>query len=164
MMAHSDLFFYVSALVLGIVSGMRSLMALAVLALTLSRRPELAPAGALARWLSFRAVAIVLGVATLAELVVDKLPRTPNRTALGPFVGRLLFGGLAGAALVEVGRLNPWIGAACGVVGAICGTFGMFHARRFAGRATGLRDPYIGAVEDVIAIAIASTVVAMLAG
>jgi hypothetical protein len=42
------------------------------------------------------------------------------------------------------------------------GTFGMFHARRFAGRVTGIRDPYIGAVEDVLAIAIAASVVAQL--
>ena len=54
--------------------------------------------------------------------------------------------------------------AACGAVGAIAGTFGMFHARRFAGRVTGISDPYIGAIEDVVAIAIAATVVARLVG
>ena len=164
MPVHSDFFFYTSALILGFVSGMRSMMALAVLSLTLTRRPELAPAAAPVAWFTLRPVAIVLGLAALGELITDKLPRTPNRIALGPFVGRLILGALAGAAVVQLGRINPWIGAACGAIGAITGTFGMFYVRRYAGRATGISDPYLGAVEDVLAIAIASTVVAMLVG
>ena len=164
MPAHSDFFFYVSALILGFVAGMRSVMPLAVLSLTLARRPELVPGSAPAQWLTLRPLAILLGLSALGELVIDKLPRCPNRIALGPFVARLLLGGVAGAALVEMGRINPWIGAACGAIGAIVGTLVMFYLRRYAGRATGIRDPYIGAVEDVLAIAIASTVVAMLVG
>ncbi|HEY5086285.1 MAG TPA: DUF4126 family protein [Gemmatimonadaceae bacterium] len=166
MPVHSDFFFYTSALILSFVSGMRSMMALAVLSLTLTRRPELAPAAAAApvEWFTLRPLAIVLGLAALGELIADKLPRTPNRIALGPFVGRLALGALAGAALVQLGRINPWIGAACGVIGAIAGTFGMFYLRRYAGRATEISDPYLGAIEDVLAIAIASTVVAMLVG
>jgi uncharacterized membrane protein len=164
MPVHSDFFFYTSALILGLVSGMRSMMALAVLSLTLTRRPELAPAAAPVEWFTLRPLAIVLGLAALGELIADKLPRTPNRIALGPFVGRLALGALAGAALVQLGRINPWIGVACGSIGAIAGTFGMFYLRRYAGRATGISDPYLGAVEDVLAIAIASTVVAMLVG
>jgi uncharacterized membrane protein len=164
MPAHSDFFFYTAALVLGVVSGMRTMMAPAILALTLHRRPELVPHAAPARLLALLPIAIILGLATLAELVVDKLPQTPNRIALGPFVGRLLFGAVAGTALVQVGELNPWIGAAFGAAGAIASTLGMFYARRFAGRVTGIRDPYIGATEDVIAIALAATVVAMLVG
>ena len=164
MPVHSDIFFYVAALILGFVAGMRSIMPLAVLALTLSRRPELTPAADPVRWLTLRPLAIILGLAAIAELVGDKLPRTPNRIALGPFVGRLLLGSLAGAALVQLGKIDPWIGAACGAVGAIVGTLVMFYLRRSAGRATGIRDPYLGVVEDVLSIAIASTVVAMLVG
>jgi uncharacterized membrane protein len=159
---HSDAFFYISAVLLGVVAGMRSMMAPAILALTLARRPELAPASAPASWLAMRPVAIVLGLMALGELVADKLPRTPNRTALGPFLARMITGGFTGAAFMQVGQRNVWIGVACGVIGAILGTFGGFHARRNADRITGMRDPYIGALEDVIAIAIAGTVMAML--
>jgi uncharacterized membrane protein len=159
---HSELFFWVSAFLLGIVAGMRSMMAPAVLALTLSRRPEYVPNTAPAHWFALVPIAVILVISALGELVADKLPRTPNRTALGPFVVRLASGAITGAALVQIGGVNAWAGAACGAVGAIVGTFGMFHARRFAGRVTGIRDPYIGAVEDVVAIAIAASVAAQL--
>jgi len=161
---HSEFFVCASAFILGVVAGMRSMMAPAVLALTLWRRPEYVPASAPAQWLALFPVAVVLGIAALGELVADKLPMTPNRIALGPFVARLVTGSITGAALVQVGGINPWAGAACGAVGAIAGTFGMFHARKFAGRVTGISDPYIGAIEDIVAIAIAATVVARLVG
>ncbi|MEO8946032.1 MAG: DUF4126 family protein [Gemmatimonadaceae bacterium] len=162
MPVHSDPFFYISALILGFVAGMRTMMPVAILAITLCRRPELAPASNPVHWLTLRPVAILISLAALGELVVDKLPRTPNRIALGPFLGRLILGGFAGAALMQLGGISAWIGAACGTVGAIVGSLVMFYLRRVAGRTTGIRDPYIGAVEDVLAIAIASTVVAML--
>lgn len=159
---HSDAFFYISAVLLGVVAGMRSMMAPAILALTLARRPELAPASAPASWLAMRPVAIVLGLMAIGELVADKLPRTPNRTALGPFLARMITGGFTGAAFMQVGQRNAWIGVACGVIGAMLGTFGGFYARRNVDRITGMKDPYIGALEDVIAIAIAGAVMAML--
>lgn len=159
---HSDLFFFTSAVLLGVVAGMRSMMAPAILALTLSRRPELAPTVAPSQWFALHPIAIILGLVAIGELVADKLPSTPNRTALGPFVGRLVTGAITGAAFIQIGHINGWIGAACGAIGAILGTFGAFHARRYVGRATGIRDPYVGALEDVIAIAIAAAVMAML--
>ena len=164
MPVHSDFFFYVSALVIGVVAGMRTLMAPAIFSLTLSRRPELAPVTIPAQWFMLHGIAIILGLGALGELVVDKLRRTPNRTSLGPFVARIVSGAITGAAIVEMGQLNPWGGAALGATGAVIGAFGGFHARRFAGRKTGISDPFLGALEDVIAIAIAVTVVAQLAG
>ena len=162
MTIHSDTFFYTSAILLGVVAGMRSMMVPAILALTLSRRPEVAPAASPGHWFAMRPVAIILGLSALGELIVDKLPQTPSRTALGPFIVRIASGAFTGAALLQIGQLNLWIGAACGTIGALIGTFGGFHARRYIGRATGIRDPYIGALEDVVAIAIAGTVMAML--
>jgi uncharacterized membrane protein len=162
MPAHSEFFFYISAALLGVVAGMRSMMPLAALAITMSRRPELVPAIAPIRWFAMRAVAIVLSLAAIGEIIVDKLPRTPNRTALAPFLGRVISGGITGAAVVQLGHINAWIGAGLGVAGAIIGTFGAFHARRWLGKTTGIRDPYIGALEDAIAIAIAAAVLATL--
>ena len=164
MTIHSDLFFYVSALLLGIVAGMRTMMAPAVLAIALFRRPELAPATAPAQWFFLRPVALLLGFAALGEIVGDKLPWVPNRTAAGPLVGRLASGAVTGAVLVQLGHIDPWVGAAYGAIGALIGAFGGFHARRFAGRVTGIKDPFVGALEDVIAIALAVSVVAMLVG
>lgn len=140
------------------------MMAPAILSLMLSRRPELAPVSIPAQWFVLRGIAILFGLGALGELVGDKLPRTPNRTAVGPLVARIVSGAVTGAAIVEMGQINPWGGAALGAIGALIGAFGGFHARRFVGRKTGISDPFIGTLEDVIAIAIAVTVVAQLAG
>jgi uncharacterized membrane protein len=159
---HSDLFYLTSALLLGIVAGMRSMMAPAILALILSRRPELAPPVSPASWFAHPSAAIVLGLAALAELVGDKLPKCPNRTALGPFVARMVTGGVTGAAFLQIAHLNAWLGAALGVIGAIAGTFGGFHARRAVVRSTRIKEPYVGLLEDIIAIAIAASIVSQL--
>lgn len=163
MPVHSDFFFCACALILGLVAGMRTVMAPAVFALALSRRPELVPPVSPAQWFTPLPLANLLGLAALGELVTDKLPRTPNRTAFGPFIARLVSGAVTGAAVVQVGRINLWFGVVCGAIGALVGTFGMFHVRRFVGRVTRIRDPFIGAMEDIIAIALAVSVVASLA-
>jgi uncharacterized membrane protein len=160
---HSDFFFCISAVVLGLVAGMRSMMAPAALAFILTRRPEVAPAAIPVHWFTLRPLAIVFGLLTVGELVADKLPMTPNRIALGPFLGRIVGGSLTGAAFVQVGGINPWIGAACGAVGAVASTFGVFHLRKFVGRVTGISDPFVGTMEDIVAVALAVSVVAALA-
>lgn len=162
MPVHSSLYFLIAALVLGFVAGMRSMMPLAALSITIWRHPEIAPATSPAHWFTLRALEIIFVLAALGELIGDKLPRTPNRTALGPFVGRIASGSLTGAALVQLGGVDPWTGAACGAIGAVASTFGMFHARRLVGRVTGIRDPYVGAMEDVLAIALVVIVIATL--
>lgn len=161
---HSAFFFCISALLLGIVCGMRTLVAPAVLALTLSRRPELVPPATPAHWFTHPAVAVLLGLAALGELIGDKLPQTPNRTALAPFLARVASGAICGAAVVQLGLMNEWIGAGFGAVGAAAATIGMFHLRRYAGRVSHIGDPYIGAIEDALAIAIAATVLALALG
>ena len=151
-----------AALLLGFVAGMRTMTPPALLAITLTRRPELVPAVAPAQWFTHRILAIGFGLAALGELVGDKLPQTPNRTALGPFVARLASGGICGATLLQLAAMNPWLGAVCGAVGAAAGAIGMFHLRIAAARTTGIRDAYIGATEDVLAIAIAASVIAFV--
>ncbi len=161
---HTDLFYIIAALLLGAVAGMRTMLAPAAVALTLWRRPELAPRVAPGSWLALPFVAVLLIIAALAELVGDKLPRTPNRTALAPFLARVISGGVVGAVVMQTGHMHAWLGALAGVVGAVVSTIGMFNARRAFGARTGIADPYVGALEDVIALAIAATVLAMLVG
>ena len=159
---HSSLFLIVAALLLGAVCGMRTFVAPAVLAFALSRRPDLVAPVAPVHWFTSSAVAVILAIAAIGELIGDKLPQTPNRTALAPFVARTISGGICGASIAQLGSLNLWLGVLCGSVGAAASTIGMFHARRSVVATTGIRDPYIAVVEDVIAIAIATSVIAAL--
>ncbi|MGH7519548.1 MAG: DUF4126 family protein, partial [Gemmatimonadales bacterium] len=86
------------AFAIGVVAGLRSMTAPAAVAwaacfgwLHLEPTPLAFLGSAVARY--------VLLALMLGELVVDKLPFTPGRTRPGPFAGRILAGGLAGAAL-----------------------------------------------------------------
>lgn len=152
------------AFALGVVSGMRSFLAIAVVSVTLSRRPELPPPVGPAIWLMLRPIAIVLALCAVAELVADKFPRIGSRIAIGPLVARIVTGALSGAAAAQVAHVDGWKGGLVGAVGAIVGAFGFYHLRQWVDRISGIRDPYVGAAEDVVALAIAATAMATLLG
>jgi uncharacterized membrane protein len=138
------------AFAIGIIAGLRSMTAPAIVAwaahlgwLDLSRTPIAFLGSAVATY--------VLTALMLLELVADKLPQTPNRTALGPFLGRILAGALAGSALNGASGRSLFFGALLGGLGGIVGTFGGFQAR--AGLARALKVPYVAAVaEDIVAV------------
>ncbi|MBA2598140.1 MAG: DUF4126 family protein, partial [Chloroflexia bacterium] len=90
---------------LGVVAGLRSQLPLALLALAAGRGYFNVGAHAPLRLLGEPVARRVLGLAAIGEFVGDKLPMTPSRLSPGSFAGRLLFGGLAGAAVAaEAGR------------------------------------------------------------
>jgi uncharacterized membrane protein len=88
----------------------------------------------------------------LAELVGDKLPRTPSRTMVGPFAARILMGALAGAALAAGAGGSLAIGAVAGGLGGIAGTLGGYRARTGLVRALGGPDYVVAVAEDIVAV------------
>jgi uncharacterized membrane protein len=139
------------AFALGIVAGLRSMTAPAAIAwsahfgwLHLDGTPLAFLDSAPARYL--------LLALMLAELVADKLPFTPSRTRPGPFTGRILTGGLAGAALAAgLGQSLP-LGAVAGALGAVAGTLGGYRARTGLVRALEVPDYVVALTEDVVAV------------
>lgn len=111
------------------------------------------------QWIGSRIAVAVLSVAAVAELVADKLPRTPNRTAPGPLIGRIVLGGLAGASLAFSAAESWLMGALLGGIGAVIGAFGGYEIRRRLVRALGARDALVAVVEDLVAIGLAYLVV-----
>jgi uncharacterized membrane protein len=94
----------------------------------------------------------VLLALMLAELTADKLPFTPSRKRPGPFIGRILAGGLAGAALAAgLGQSLP-VGAVAGSLGAVVGTLGGYRARTGLVRALKVPDYMVAVAEDVVAV------------
>src|SRR5262249_1181773 len=89
---------YLAAFAIGIIAGLRSITA-----------PATASWAAHLNWinlqnsrlsfLSSTASVIVLTVLAIAELVNDKLPKTPNRTSAVPFGARIVTGAFSGVAL-----------------------------------------------------------------
>jgi uncharacterized membrane protein len=95
---------------------------------------------------------IILTLLAATELVADKLPKTPNRTALPPLIGRMVTGGIAGACVAVAGAQGVFPGAVLGVAGGLVGTFGGYQARTQLVKRLGIRDLYVALVEDLVAI------------
>ena len=102
----------------------------------------------------------IFTLAALAEYVADKLPRTPNRTSAGPLIGRILLGGLSGAAIGIASGSSLLAGAVLGGLGAVLGAYAGYHARRRLVSGLGVKDIVIAVSEDVLAIVRAYLVVA----
>jgi uncharacterized membrane protein len=151
MMAANDALPLLLAFALGIVAGLRSMTPPAAVAwaahfgwLHLEATPVAFLGSAAARYL--------LLALMLAELVADKLPFTPSRTRLGPFVGRILTGGLAGATLAAgLGQSLP-AGAVAGALGAVAGTLGGYKVRTGLVRVLAVPDYVVALAEDIVAV------------
>lgn len=139
---------------LGIVAGMRSQLPLALLALAANRGQFATSADRPLNLLRKRPVAVGLGVAAVGELIGDKLPATPSRLAPAPLVGRLVFGGTAGAAGADDAQSSVALGAGIGAIGALAGSYAGYHARAYLDRTTGWPDAVWATVEDAAAIAL----------
>jgi len=146
---------------LGIVAGLRSMTPPAVVAWA-ARLGHLDLAPTPLDWLGSAAAAWLLAAAALGELIADKLPFTPNRTAVGPFLGRLVTGALAGGALATGHGGSLAGGAVAGAAGAIVGTFGGYRARTGLVRALGTPDYVVALLED--AVAVGGAILLVLAG
>ncbi|HEV3463531.1 MAG TPA: hypothetical protein VG846_06070 [Actinomycetota bacterium] len=147
------------AALLGFVTGLRSQVPVALLAIE-TRQGRFDPGvGRLAR--RFGSTEGVAGslVGFAGELVADKLPITPRRTTMGPFLQRLATGATVGAAVhYDAGRSRP-LGALLGVAGAGAGAWAGSTARTLAAERTRLPNPLLGAAEDLVAVGLAMAVV-----
>jgi uncharacterized membrane protein len=139
------------AFLIGFFAGLRSLMAPAATAwaahlgwLRLER--PLSLIGSLPSVVIFTLLAVV-------ELVGDKLPKTPSRTAAIGLTARILTGALTGACVAAAGAQALLLGAVLGAAGAIAGTFGGYQARTRLVKTLGVPDIYVALLEDLIAIA-----------
>jgi uncharacterized membrane protein len=136
---------------LGVVTGMRSMTAMAVLC-WFAYRGDLSLDDTWAAWAAKLVTAIIFTVLALAELAADKLPKTPNRTAPGPLVVRVVMGGLVGAIVAAGLNGSEFEGVILGVGGALIGTFGGFLIRRELVLRYGGKDWPVALVEDASAI------------
>ena len=142
---------YFQAACLGVIAGMRSMAAPALVSGHLARNqsPGLGPSPL--RWLGTAKAAKVTKFLAVGEIIGDKLPFTPSRIAPGPLFGRILSGGLSGATLCSArGKRADW-GAVIGAAGAVAGAYGFYHLRQALARNLPIPDPVLGAAEDVLA-------------
>jgi uncharacterized membrane protein len=140
------------AFLLGVVAGLRSMLAPAVVS-WFARNGVLAVANTPLAFMGYQYTPIILTVFAIGELIADKLPKTPSRKAPVGFTARIITGGLSGATIGAAGH-SLATGLILGVVGAIAGTFAGSAARAKLAAAFG-RDLPAALIEDVVGIAIA---------
>jgi len=119
---------YVGCFAIGIIAGLRSLTAPALVSWAV-HLGWLDLSGSRLSLFGSKAATIVLTVLALAELVADKLPKTPNRTDVGPLTFRMITGGFSGVAVCASAHQPLAIGAILGGLGAIAGAFAGYQIR-----------------------------------
>ncbi len=139
---------------LGVLAGMRSMSAPALMSRRLSQDPG-PRKDPLSAALSKPWMTPVLGVLALGELVVDKLPKTPARVKWVPLSGRILTGALAAASSVAGKKRSAvWVAAALGGVAAVASSWAFYSLRTVATKR--LRIPGFAAAltEDALVAAL----------
>jgi len=152
------MFAYLLALLIGVVAGMRTMTAPAVV----SWAARLGWLHLDSTWLAFLGYSWtpwILTLAAIGELVTDQLPSTPSRKVPMQFGARIVTGALSGAALGVAGG-SLIAGAIAGAIGAVIGTLAGHAGRAQLAAAFG-KDRPAAFIEDAIAIVGASLIVLM---
>jgi uncharacterized membrane protein len=141
------------ALGIGIVAGLRSLTAPAVVAWA-AHFGWIRLAGSPLAFMGSKWTAAVFTLLALGELVADQLPGTPPRTAAVGLSARIVTGALCGVSFAVAGGASLWLGAVAGAIGGIAGAFGGYQARVGLVRALRVPDFAIAIPEDIVAIGV----------
>ena len=139
------------AFLIGVLAGLRSLTAPAATAWA-ARLGWLPVASPLA-WIGALPSVVVLTLLAGAELVADKVPSTPARTAPPGLIARLVTGGLCGACVASGAGGSAFFGTLLGATGGLVGCFAGYRARTGLVRMLGLPDAVVAVAEDVLAVA-----------
>lgn len=143
---------------IGVVAGLRSLMAPAAVAWA-AHLGWLHLQGTSLGFVGSKTFVVVLSVLAIGELIGDKLPTVPRRTAIAPLLARVVTGGLSGACLCVSANQSLGIGAVLGAIGAVIGAFGGYQSRKRLVTRLNVPDFVIALLEDVAAISVAAFLV-----
>ncbi len=147
-------FVFLLALGIGIVAGLRSLLAPAVIAWA-SHFDLLNLYGSPLAFMGSRVAVATFSIFAIGELIADKLPKTPKRTAFAPLLARILLGGLSGASLCVAAGKPLLVGALVGGIGGAIGAFAGYEVRKRLVNNLHIKDFFVAICEDLVAIALA---------
>jgi uncharacterized membrane protein len=146
--------FLLFAFGIGVVAGLRSLTAPAVVAWA-AQRGWLHLRGSALSFMGSTVAVALFTILAVVELVTDKLLSTPARTKPPGLIARVLLGGLSGAAIWLAGGQSAAMGACLGAAGGMVGAFVGYQVRTGLVRALKVPDVAIALLEDLLAIAAA---------
>lgn len=137
---------------IGIVAGLRSLTAPAVVAWG-THLNWLNLEGTPLAFMGSTTAVVILSLLAVGELIADKLPIVPKRTAPAPLIARIITGGLCGACLCAVGAKPLLLGTLLGGIGGVIGAFLGYNIRRRFDM--NVKDVVVAVCEDVLAVGVA---------
>ena len=140
------------AFLIGVVTGLRSLTAPAVVAWA-AHRNWLNLHNTPLSFMGSTAAVVIFTLLAVGELIVDQLPSTPSRLKPPGLIARIILGGLSGAGVAVAGAQSIAVGAVLGVAGGIAGAFAGYEVRRRLVKALKVPDLPIALLEDAVAIA-----------
>jgi len=139
------------AFLIGVVSGLRSLTAPAIVAWA-AYRGWIQLNYARLHFLGSTAAVAVFTLFAVVELVADQLPSAPSRTAPPGLIARIVLGALSGAAIAVSGTQSIAFGAVLGAAGGVVGAFAGYQVRTRLVKALKVPDFVIATLEDAVAI------------
>ena len=145
---------FLLAIGIGIVAGLRSLLAPAIVAWA-AHFGSLNLHGSPFAFMGSTAAVAIFSIFAIAELVADKLPKTPKRTAFAPILARILLGGLSGASLFAAAGKSLFTGALLGGTAGVIGAFAGYEIRWRIVNNLHIKDIFVAICEDLVAIALA---------
>ena len=144
---------FLAALLIGFATGLRTFTPMAFIS-WVSVWGWLPLGGSRLHFLGTETGAMLVTALAVFELIIDKLPVTPPRTAKGPLGGRILIAIFAAASLA-LGMGSAWIVPAMGgAVAAVGGAFAGFYYRTSLTKITKLPDIVFALIEDVATVAL----------
>jgi len=142
------------AICIGLVAGLRSFTPPAVVSWA-AHFGALNLAGSRLAFMGSLVSAIVFSLFAIGELIGDKLPQTPRRTAIFPLVARMVTGGLCGACFCAAASQSLGMGIFLGATSAIIGAFVGYQIRAQLVRRLPIKDFVVAICEDLVAIGLA---------
>lgn len=136
---------------IGCVAGLRSMTAPAIVCAA-AYLHWIHPEGTPLAFMAAIATLWIFAIFAIGELIVDKLPRTPPRTAPMGLIARIVTGALCGATVAASSDRSIAIGALLGAGGGIFGAFAGYNIRHGLVIHMNVPDIIIAVIEDLLAI------------
>jgi uncharacterized membrane protein len=143
---------FLLSFLLGFVDGLRSLTAPAIVCWA-AHLGWLRFVGTKFAFIDHRSTLVVFTVLAMIELVADKLPNTPARTAPLGLVARIVLGGASGLALATGAGISAPLAGVIASIGAVAGAFAGYNIRHAVVFKAHVPDFIAAIAEDAIAIA-----------
>ena len=149
---------FLLVLAIGVVAGLRSMIAPALVAWAAHLRWINLQETSLS-WMSSMGTVVIFSLLAVGELIGDKLPSTPKRTQPFPLGARILLGGFCGVCFSTAMHRSLIPAAIIGAIGGFIGAFAGYRIRRWLVSSFHAHDRVIAVAEDLIALGVGILVV-----